>query len=113
MSSEIESGTNIMKPNPERKAVRAMRWARTRWFWYNLSRRLPRVPDLPILLRYQHGVPNSERTSMVMSAVVPFNMFEWTRGVDELSRFHDAKCDDATLKKALPARAGWNVFATA
>jgi hypothetical protein len=37
-------------------------------------------------------------------------MFEWIRGVDELSRFHDAKCDGATLKKTLPARAGWNVL---
>jgi hypothetical protein len=33
-------------------------------------------------------------------------MFQWTRGVDELSRFHDAECDDATLKKALRAIAG-------
>ena len=49
----------------------------------------------------------------VLSAVAPLNKFESMRGVDELSRFHDAECDDAALKKALASRVGWNVFAAA
>src|SRR3984893_5837194 len=49
----------------------------------------------------------------VLSALAPLNKSEWICGVDGLSRFHNAECDDATLKKTLPARAGWNVLVTA
>ena len=57
-----------------------------------------------LLVQHCHGV---------LSAVAPLNRSERIRGVDGLSRFHNAECDDATLKKTLPARAGWNVLVTA
>jgi hypothetical protein len=68
------------------------------------------------LYGYLNRIQSSRRLEHerpVLSALAPLNKSEWICGVDGLIRFHNAECDDATLKKTLPARAGWNVLVTA